>query len=307
MKTGKRGRSVDWTGHIFGDLTVVKRLGWTDAYGKSAGTGAQLSQWELKCICGNTIIRTSSNLRSFFNKAEAIKRGEGNPLWRLNCNNHPSHVMPCKIGERLGDLEVISFPENTNQQIGWSTSERTYRDRWFIGCLCHGCGQYTKEAPYLLVMHQWQVRQKRLTQNPNAPCGCGCMRSVKHGMSRKQEDGRQEEYEYTLWSAAKQRAKKQGVPFDLEPSYLKEIGIPEKCPVLGIPLNKSPGDGTGERNDNSPSLDKFIPSLGYVPGNVHIISWRANRMKSDGTPDEWIKIAEWCQKEEVRRRLKGDA
>ena len=38
MKTGKRGRSVDWTGHVFGDLTGVKRLGWTVAYGKGAGT-----------------------------------------------------------------------------------------------------------------------------------------------------------------------------------------------------------------------------------------------------------------------------
>lgn len=92
METGKRGRSVDWTGHVFGDLTVVKRLGWTDAYGKGAGTGAQLSQWELKCSCGNTVVKTSSNLRSYFNKAEAIKRGEGNSAWRLHCNDHPSHV-----------------------------------------------------------------------------------------------------------------------------------------------------------------------------------------------------------------------
>ena len=303
MKTGKRGRSVDWTGHVFGELAVVKRLGWTDAYGKGAGSSAQLSQWELKCSCGNTVVKTSFNLRSYFNKVEGIKRGEGSSAWRLHCNDHPRHVMPCKIGERLGDLEVVAFPENKGETIGWSKKARTYRDRWWVGCLCHACGQFSVKEPYLMPMNQWKQRVNRLEKNPDAPCSCGCMRSVKHGMSRAQVDGRSEELEYSLWNAAKQRAKKQGLPFDLTPQDLKELGIPDVCPVLGIPIKKSPGDGTGERNDNSPSLDKFIPSLGYVKGNVHFISWRANRFKSDGTPDEWQKIAEWCQKEDIKRRL----
>ena len=86
---------------------------------------------------------------------------------------------------------------------------------------------------------------------------------------------------------------------------MKELGIPDVCPVLGIPIVKSPGDSTGERNDNSPSLDKFIPSLGYVKGNVQFISDRANRIKNDGSPEEWLKIAEWCQQEDVKRKLQG--
>ena len=55
----------------------------------------------------------------------------------------------------------------------------------------------------------------------------------------------------------------------------------------------------------SPTLDKFIPSKGYVKGNVQIISWKANALKRDGSPDEWKKIAKWCQKEEIRKRLEG--
>ena len=82
MKTGKRGRSVDWKGNVFGDLTVVKRLGWTDAYGKGADSGAQLSQWELKCSCGNKSLKraatsavTSIRLRPS-NVVRAVVRGD---------------------------------------------------------------------------------------------------------------------------------------------------------------------------------------------------------------------------------------
>ena len=57
-------------------------------------------------------------------------------------------------------------------------------------------------------------------------------------------------------------------------------------------------------SDNSPTLDKFIPSKGYVKGNVQIISWRANSLKSDGSPDEWIKIAKWCQQETIKKKIK---
>lgn len=47
--------------------------------------------------------------------------------------------------------------------------------------------------------------------------------------------------------------------------------------------------------DNSPSLDKLIPDLGYVKGNVAVISWRANRFKSDGTLEEIRMIADWME------------
>lgn len=51
-----------------------------------------------------------------------------------------------------------------------------------------------------------------------------------------------------------------------------------RCPVLGIPLCLT--NRTGLRED-SPSLDKLIPSRGYMYGNVRIISWLANRIKRD--------------------------
>lgn len=82
---------------------------------------------------------------------------------------------------------------------------------------------------------------------------------------------------------ARMRAKRDGVPFDLTK---EDIIIPDICPVLGIPLKV----GDRKSHDNAPSLDKKIPSLGYVKGNVAVISYRANRIKNDATPEELEKV-----------------
>lgn len=85
-----------------------------------------------------------------------------------------------------------------------------------------------------------------------------------------------------LYYNAKRRAKAKGLPFNLD---REDIIIPTHCPVLGIPLmvNKNPESKTG---DGSPSLDRLIPELGYVKGNVVVMSHKANRMKSNATLDE---------------------
>lgn len=89
---------------------------------------------------------------------------------------------------------------------------------------------------------------------------------------------------------AKARAKKRGLPFDLQ---LGDLTIPAYCPVLGIPLSV----GEGERHDGSPTLDRLVPRLGYVSGNVRVISYRANRIKNDGTLLELRAIVAWMEKE----------
>jgi hypothetical protein len=60
---------------------------------------------------------------------------------------------------------------------------------------------------------------------------------------------------------------------------LEDIIIPDVCPVLGIPLFKQ----GGVRTDNSPSLDRLDNTKGYIKGNVWVISWRANKLKGEGT------------------------
>jgi hypothetical protein len=90
-----------------------------------------------------------------------------------------------------------------------------------------------------------------------------------------------------LCMLAKARAKKKGIVFSLKPSDIK---IPEFCPVFGIKLMFSTGK---HATDASPTLDKLIPELGYVAGNVCVMSKRANRIKGDASFDELKKLTDW--------------
>lgn len=87
---------------------------------------------------------------------------------------------------------------------------------------------------------------------------------------------------------AKANAKKRNLPFNLE---LEDIIVPEFCPVLGVKLIPAQGIKT----DNSPSLDRLIPELGYVKGNVRVISLRANQIKSNGTIEEHERVIKYMK------------
>jgi hypothetical protein len=92
-----------------------------------------------------------------------------------------------------------------------------------------------------------------------------------------------------LIASAKSRAKEKNLPFNIT---LLDLVIPEFCPIMGTRLQW----GEGVRSDSSPSLDRIIPALGYVKGNVQVISWKANRIKMDSTPEELKLVADYMQR-----------
>lgn len=51
--------------------------------------------------------------------------------------------------------------------------------------------------------------------------------------------------------------------------------------------------GKGGVKDNSPSLDKIVPSKGYVVGNIQVISYKANRLKGDCSLEDLLNFADW--------------
>ena len=81
-------------------------------------------------------------------------------------------------------------------------------------------------------------------------------------------------------------AKKRGIFFDL---IIDDIIIPEVCPVLGIVLDKN-------QPDAKPSIDRIDNTKGYVKDNIMTISWRANKLKNDGSLDELRAIVAYMER-----------
>ena len=103
---------------------------------------------------------------------------------------------------------------------------------------------------------------------------------------------REENLELKLWHSCKQSAKRRNMDFDIEPS---DIVIPLFCPIFGIALDTHAESGGGlgydwKINPYRPSVDRIDNTKGYVKGNIHVISWRANSLKRDASISELEKL-----------------
>lgn len=90
--------------------------------------------------------------------------------------------------------------------------------------------------------------------------------------------------EQKMLKRSKSRALQKGYEHTID---LTDITIPTHCPLLGIELEI----GVGGCKFNSPSLDRIDPNLGYIKGNVWVISNKANSIKNNATPEELLTIA----------------
>jgi len=95
----------------------------------------------------------------------------------------------------------------------------------------------------------------------------------------------------TIYNGLKQSAKKRGIEFTVTKLDLYDIDIPITCPILGIPIRFEQGGLC----DNSISYDRIDNTRGYHADNLMILSYRANRLKSDATLEELKLLAEFYQ------------
>lgn len=95
-----------------------------------------------------------------------------------------------------------------------------------------------------------------------------------------------------LLTVAKKRATKLGVPFALT---RQDLVMPPVCPVFGVAWEFGVGK-MGWRNWKAPSLDRIRPELGYVPGNVAIISSRANHLKNNASISEMEAVLAYMKR-----------
>lgn len=88
---------------------------------------------------------------------------------------------------------------------------------------------------------------------------------------------------------ARVRAKRNGIEFSIDEG---DVHIPEYCPILEIKLG--PVRVTNKEKDFSPSLDRIDTTKGYIKNNVAVISWRANRYKSNMTQDDISRLYKYA-------------
>lgn len=87
------------------------------------------------------------------------------------------------------------------------------------------------------------------------------------------------EIDYILSSAvtqAKLRASNKNLPFNIDADYVKQLAKDQeyKCSISGRLFDGEPSEY--RVNPNTASLDRIIPELGYVKGNVRLVTWQVN-------------------------------
>lgn len=96
------------------------------------------------------------------------------------------------------------------------------------------------------------------------------------------------DYRRGMFTRTRKRAMELGIPFELKSMH--DIPYATHCPVFGVELVQN------GRGDFSPSLDKIRPELGYVKGNVIVVSDLANRIKSNATPEQIMAVAKFYKR-----------
>lgn len=85
----------------------------------------------------------------------------------------------------------------------------------------------------------------------------------------------------------RRRCKVKGLPFNLTIEDLAG----DFCPVLGLKLDWN----MRGKSDASAEVDRIVPALGYVRGNVRVISARANRIKLDASLYELERVVSYVR------------
>ncbi len=141
--------------------------------------------------------------------------------------------------------------------------------------LCRDCQR--KYEKFWRVKHAAQRRMMRVKRAEKD-------REYKRGYNQKNRA-------YYLASQAGRRCRKIGLPFDLD-KHLPELDarfLAGKCEVSGYPLRLT----AGKQDYNSPSLDRIVPSAGYVYSNIRVVCFAMNAAMGNWGSEKTREIMEY--------------
>lgn len=186
-------------------------------------------------------------------------------------------------GQRFGRLTVLR------------PAPRTYQTMWWCRCVCGtelaisavnlktehstSCGCYREEQRRTYA----QRRDYTGAKNPRAKKSAAIagVHVPSSSVWYKRAAG--------IFYSARKRGIKMGFPNVAALAAYVQQHAPDKCPVFGRRFMQR-AEGF---HPWAPSIDKKDPRKGYVPGNIQVISMRANAMKRDASPAELVRFAQW--------------
>lgn len=187
---------------------------------------------------------------------------------------------------------IIEMPATriTAKQVG-STKYRTGKPchkghvtyRYTASGLCAACAAERAKTRYEGGWRQDRTNRPAVNRKWNA--------SEKAAESKARWKAKDPKRAWAVYATggAKSRAMLNDIEFGITSDYVKSI-TPDACPVFGTPFVFT---GNGKIGPRSATLDRLVPSKGYVEGNVVVISHKANMIKSASTSDDIRKVADW--------------
>lgn len=161
--------------------------------------------------------------------------------------------------------------------MNWSPQQEAARAAVAGAKTCSKCGQSKTLDEFYVDARQRARRHSQCKQ---------CMREwIREHYRNHPVEG--------LLRRAVARARRKGLPCTITIADLTPL--PTHCPVFGFELTR----GNGQQDPTAFSLDRIDNTLGYVPGNVVVISYLANRLKNDGTAAQHEQIARWMRAQGV--------
>jgi hypothetical protein len=206
-------------------------------------------------------------------------------------NSYPRFTCRCVCGaERLfsvaqltsgkrtscGCMSVSAKHGRTHKELDFSTLPKTNKEAASRGVRLYFTGEpciHGHISPRW-VSNQWCAECARLSAT-----------AYNHGLEPRLFWAR------GSWKGASKSAFRKGVPFSLSLADVRSL-CTDFCPALGMRLDYS---RKGRICDASPTLDRIRPPLGYVMGNVIVISHQANRIKNNANAAQIQMVADWLR------------
>lgn len=95
-----------------------------------------------------------------------------------------------------------------------------------------------------------------------------------------------------LCQMAKNRATVKELVFDIDGEYLISLWDDNQgcCALTGQEFDLTPWGEKGQVNPQAPSVDRIKPKLGYIKGNVRLITYHMNISLSDFGTEEFERL-----------------